>query len=70
MRWDPPEFVAAKLVAELAGWDVTPGAHSNGFDNYYIATHIPTGQMYKAEVTVAGAKKLVELVMLKNRVAA
>lgn len=66
MKWNPPEFVAAKLLASYAGWDVSRGMHATGYNEYYIATHLRTGEIFKVEATIPGAAKLVELVQRKN----
>ena len=70
MNYEPPEFVAAKLVAELAGWDVSEGHNTHAFDRYYVATWLRTCEWWKVEPTPAGAQKLVGLVKRANAVAA
>ena len=70
MRWECPEFVTAKLVAELAGWDVTPGYNTHAYNHYYVATRLRDQAWWKVEPTIAGANKLVVLVQKNNGAAA
>jgi hypothetical protein len=68
VTWECPEFVTAKLVAELAGWDVRPGRDKSY--PYYVATRLRDMAWWKVEPTIAGANRLVVLVQKNNRVSA